>query len=276
MKQPITPLMVINLFPEMRHELLRILRSLPDEAWSRPSLCPGWTVRDVVRHLLADDIGYLSRNRDQDGLYFPTQNWEDLVQKINQQNEAWVTATRPISRKLLLSLLEFTGEQVYDYLSSLDMNQMTSPIGWAENVPAPMWLEVARELTENWMHHQHICESAGVISLKNQRFLRPVLTTFAHALPKTYQDVLALDQTTLQVHITGDVEQTWYLIRENTRWVLYADTDQEPASVITLNSDTAWRIFTKGIARRDAQQQIRVEGDQTLGMIFLNTVAIIA
>jgi uncharacterized protein (TIGR03083 family) len=31
--------------------LTELLDSLPDEAWRRPSLCTGWTVRDVAAHL---------------------------------------------------------------------------------------------------------------------------------------------------------------------------------------------------------------------------------
>jgi uncharacterized protein (TIGR03083 family) len=29
------------------------LAELPDDAWDKPSLCPGWTVRDVVGHMIA-------------------------------------------------------------------------------------------------------------------------------------------------------------------------------------------------------------------------------
>lgn len=31
--------------------LAEVLESLPDQAWQRPSLCDGWTVRDVAAHL---------------------------------------------------------------------------------------------------------------------------------------------------------------------------------------------------------------------------------
>ncbi len=36
-----------------RRSLVAALADLPPEAWSRPSLCEGWTVRDVVAHLVA-------------------------------------------------------------------------------------------------------------------------------------------------------------------------------------------------------------------------------
>jgi uncharacterized protein (TIGR03083 family) len=36
-----------------RAALVADLEALPEGDWSRPSLCPGWTVRDVVAHLIA-------------------------------------------------------------------------------------------------------------------------------------------------------------------------------------------------------------------------------
>src|SRR5437868_4707552 len=36
-----------------RRTLVAYLRTLPEEAWPRPSLVAGWTVRQVVAHLIA-------------------------------------------------------------------------------------------------------------------------------------------------------------------------------------------------------------------------------
>ena len=48
---------------EERRALLRDLDGLPDAAWQTPSLCPGWTVHDVLAHLvdtaLTTRLGFL-------------------------------------------------------------------------------------------------------------------------------------------------------------------------------------------------------------------------
>ncbi|KHL08387.1 uncharacterized protein (TIGR03083 family) [Mumia flava] len=36
---------------QRRHEIVTLLRDLRPEEWDRPSLCEGWTVRDVAAHL---------------------------------------------------------------------------------------------------------------------------------------------------------------------------------------------------------------------------------
>ena len=53
-----------------RTSLVGALAELPPDAWAKPSLCPGWTVRDVVAHLVATSrmtppafVGKLARAR---------------------------------------------------------------------------------------------------------------------------------------------------------------------------------------------------------------------
>lgn len=277
MKRPVEPIHVLDLFPAMRAELLRVLHSLFDEAWQAPTACAGWSVKDVASHILSDEIAYLSRRRDRDGVTFEVSSWDELLRLINEHNELWVKATRHrVSRKMLMALLEFTGPQFYEHLASIDPQALSGPVSWAGDAPAPMWLQIAREYTEYWMHHQHICEAAGRESLKDRRFLHPLLSTFVHALPHTYRDVDAPPDTTVCFTVTGAAADSWFVVREPDAWKLYADTDRPPASTVTLDGDTAWRLFTKGIGRDEAAARAVIEGDAELGAVLLDAVAIIA
>ncbi|MEV0343811.1 maleylpyruvate isomerase family mycothiol-dependent enzyme [Nocardia sp. NPDC050713] len=49
-----------GMLAEERAELIALLRDLRAEEWETPSLCAGWTVRDVVGHLLYDTIAPLT------------------------------------------------------------------------------------------------------------------------------------------------------------------------------------------------------------------------
>ncbi len=270
------PLHVVHLFPEMRAELLRILRDLSDEAWQLPTACEGWSVKDVALHILADDIGYLSRHRDDDGITFVTDSFEVLVELINQQNDTWVRATRRMSKRLLLSFLQTTGDELHTYLQSINPLAGSHSVAWADTQDAPMWLQIARELTEYWMHHQHICEALHITSLKHRRFLHPVLSTFVHALPRTYQAVDAPDGTVVELYVTGEAEDSWFIQRDSGVWTLVDQLDTQPTSKVTLPDDTAWRLFTKGITSQEAEAHATITGDTALGKVLFNTVAIIA
>src|SRR6266568_413658 len=56
---------VLHLFPEERTHLLDVLADLEPDRWHLPTVCPGWSVADIARHLLGDDLGRVSRMRDE-------------------------------------------------------------------------------------------------------------------------------------------------------------------------------------------------------------------
>ena len=123
-------------------------------------------MKDVTAHLLGDDIGRLSWGRDgyvnpafAAGLDIAT--LPGLVAAIDRQNAVWVTGARRISSRLLIELLETTGELTEAYFASLDMTALGMPVDWAGPEPAPVWLDVAREYTERWVHQQHIRDAVG-------------------------------------------------------------------------------------------------------------------
>jgi len=270
------PITVIALFPEILDELLRLLSGLSAEEWNKSTACPSWSAKDVALHLLGDDIGILSRRRDGFSSGTPVQSWEELVALINDSNEMWVQATRGISSRLLCELLEFTGGQVHEYLRSLDPNSIGGPVSWAGPDPAPVWLDLAREYTERWHHQQHIRDAVGKPGLKRPRFLAPALDTFVRALPHTYRGVAALDGTLVTLTIVGDSGNQWSLLREAERWNLYQNVSRRPDVEVVMGEEIAWRVFTKGLSRSEVQAQVRIAGDQSLGIKILDTVSIIA
>jgi uncharacterized protein (TIGR03083 family) len=266
---PAEPVHTLPLIRKMRTELLQILEGLSTEEWNTPTVCEGWSIRDVAVHILGDDVGILSNLRDSDGQTHEISGWEELVAYINAQNDLWVRAGRRMSRRLLLDLLRSTGEQVYETFAGLDPQEMASPIGWAGSGSDPLWLHIAREYTEYWMHHQHICEAIGKTSLKDARFIKPLISTFMRALPPAYQEVHANEGSQVLVRITGEAESEWRLVREKQEWELYQTSPLEASVEISLDADTAWRLFTRNKDVEELSPGIEITGDEKLGEVFL-------
>ena len=131
MQQP-QPIIVADLFPEILDALLDLLAGLSDDEWAAPTVCPGWSVKDLAGHLLGDDVGMLSRRRDgyrRGNAAFAS--WNDLVAFINRQNAEWVETARRISPRLLCDMLRLTGEQVSTFFQSLDPYALGGPVDWA-------------------------------------------------------------------------------------------------------------------------------------------------
>lgn len=274
--KPVQPILVAHLFAPVRAELLRILRGLSEEQWQQPTACAGWTVKDVALHILGDDLGVLSYKRDKFSERADFDGWDGLVRWVNQRNAAWVQATRRLSTRLLCELLEFSGASFTGYIASLDLYAPGPPVSWAGKGPAPVWLDVAREYTEQWLHHQHICDAVGSTSLKERKFFFPVLDTFARALPHAYREVAARPGTVVELAITGDVGGTWYVARKGQGWNLYTQVDASPACTVTLPPEVAWRLFTKGIAVEAARRQTTLAGDLQLAEPIFHMVSILA
>lgn len=267
----------IPLFPVLRKGLIELLNGLSTDDWARPTVCSGWTVKDVTAHLLAGDVGVLSRHRDQYNSpdVTPPQNYAQLVALINSLNDTWVRALRRISPPLLCTLLDATGPQIDEYFASLDPNAPGPPVDWAGEGPQPNWMDLAREYTERWHHQQQIRDAVSKPGMKEARFLRPVLDAFARSLPRALQDATAKDGAEVQFSIRGDAGRDWLLLREAGRWALYIGVAAAPAAEIHLDQDDAWRLFTKGLRGDAARQRVSIRGDAKLAERALGAVAIL-
>lgn len=275
MKHP-QPIIVVDLFPEILEKLLALLSDLSAEDWARPTACSPWSVKDVALHLLGGDVYILSSQRDSHSSAASVASWEELVTFINDQNALWVQVTRRMSPQVLTDLLRFTGEQVCAHFQSLDPYSIGGPVNWVGPDPAPVWLDLAREYTERWHHQQHIRDAVRRPSLKQRRYFAPVLDAFLLALPRTYKGTSAADGTVVAVTVTGESGGQWFLRRERTDWRLYVEVPNAPDAEVVVSEDIAWRIFTRGMSRGEVQNQVKVVGDQSLGLKVLDTVSIIA
>jgi uncharacterized protein (TIGR03083 family) len=279
--KPPEPVLVTHLFPEERAALLGVLRSLDAEQWERPTACAGWSVGDIARHLVADDLGRLSRERDAYTAHSftassPEEFESELLTFIDAANEAWVAAARRLSPAIVIDLLEWSGRETQAYFESLDLQAIGDAVTWAGPEPAPKWLDIAREYTERWHHQAQIREGAGLPLLSDSRLFAPVLAAFVLGVPHAFRETEAEEGTHVRLRITGDAGGEWSLVRSDGRWALVQPLDADAAATVEIGQDAAWRTFTKGLTPQEAKESARIEGDGRLAEQVLRTVSIIA
>jgi uncharacterized protein (TIGR03083 family) len=260
--------------------LLGLLGDLSPADWEAPTVCPGWSVKDVAAHLLGDDIGRLSWGRDDYvnpafAADLDIATLPGLVAAIDRQNAVWVTGARRISPRLLIELLEMTGELTEAYFASLDMTALGMPVNWAGPEPAPVWLDVAREYTERWVHQQHIRDAVGKPGLKERRWFAPVLETFVRGLARPLTNVAAPAGTALRLTITGDAGGEWVAQRHEDGWRLGIAPALTATATVVFGQEIAWRLFTKGIDPHEARQAAHTDGDPDLAERVFATVSIL-
>ena len=271
------PILVTELFPELRGHLLELLGDLSPDEWNLPTAARLWSVKDITLHLLGGDIGVLSRKRDAfSSSGRSIEGYDDLVVFINELNETWLRATRRMSTPVVLDLLAHTGPQVEAYFSALDLFAAGESVSWMGPGPAPVWADIAREYTERWHHQQQIRDATSRPGLYSPRLFAPVIDAFVRALPRTFREVSAPVDTCVQLSLTGPGGGVWCVRKTTETWELLVGAAESPAAEVTLKSEDAWKVFTRGLSEGEALKRARIQGDERLAAKLLKTVSVIA
>jgi hypothetical protein len=86
------------------------------------------------------------------------------------------------------------------------MGRLGEAVSWAApGVPAPAWLDVAREYTEYWVHQQQVRDAVGRPGACSERLMAPVIDTFVRAVPYALRKLSPAPGTTVQIGVTRGI-----------------------------------------------------------------------
>jgi uncharacterized protein (TIGR03083 family) len=249
-----------------RAALVSLLGSLSSSQWAAPTDAGHWRVGDVARHLLDDDLGLLSRWRDGDtsGLVPVDGPHAAFVAALDAKNERWVSAAAGLSPRVVTDLLTWSGASVDAFLATVDLRSPRH-VSWAGGEVAA-WLDIARELTERWVHGRHIADAVGA-TVDPDPVRGEVLRTFVWAFPAQLGP--AGLGTTVGVRLGDD---RWSLVRTDSGWSLDPGGPATAAATLALDAEPAWRHLT-GLPVPSAA--VRAEGDPALVASLLAVRSII-
>ena len=269
------PLDARHLFAQARSALLDLLTGLGADEWDRPTAAAPWAVRDVVAHLVGDDVGRLSRSRDRH-VAPAARPHESLPELVHRLNHEWVTAAARISPVLLVDLLRTTTPQVMDFWQRVDLGALGEPVSWAGPGAAPVWLDGARDFTEDWVHQQQIRRALGRPGADEPAMVHAVLETFVRAVPYTLDRRAPApgDGAPLTVHVPGPAGGTWTWRPSGKGWIWTRRAVPATTSV-TLGADDLWKVCVRMIEPAEAAARAEVHGDAHLADAVLHTVSVI-
>lgn len=264
------------LFPADRAALLDLLAGLTATDWRRPTVCPGWDVHDVAAHVLHDHLRRLSAGRDAHRT-----GWigdvDDLPALLARDNAGFVATARALSPRVLTELLADAGARLDAYWAAVDPAETGGVDVWwaAPGVPAPRWLDIAREYTEYWVHQRQIRDAVAAPAPDDAAGTRAVADTFLRALPHTLRTARPSNGTAVRVRVPDPAGGEWTATRDADGWTLAAPPPSEPAAEITLDAGILWRLATRGIGPDAAERAAHIRGDRTLARTALTLQAII-
>lgn len=273
------PIDTRHLFKPLQKELIALLKSLNEEDWHKQTVAKAWKVKDVVSHMLDGQLRVLSMQRDRFfGEQPPTINgYEDLVGWLNQLNAGWVAATKRLSPRVLILLLESVGNLVSDYYESLDpWDEAIFAVSWAGESTSYNWMHLAREYTEYWHHQQQVREATNRPGIMTREFFFPFMDTFFQALPHTFQEVSAPAGTLVKASVSSDAGGSWYLKKQQDGWQLIEAPAGEVDAAVTIPVELSWVLFSKSVRPHEVIDQIQIEGDEKLATRVLEMVSVMA
>lgn len=252
-----------------RRRLTGLLDALRGEQWDTATAAPLWSVKDVALHLLGGELSWLARNRDHEtaGVVPAAAGHGEFVRRLDRRNQTWVDGSQALSPRLIIDLLQWSGEQFDDCLRTHDLRRPSS-VYWAGE--APLWFDLAREFTERWVHYWQIREAVRPEGDPRQdEYLSLVLRTFIWGFPHQYRAAAPVGTViTIDIGETG----TWTLTRNATGWDLDEGQAGPAAAILRMTGDAASRLLTG--ARYDPSQ-VHVSGDSALTVPLLQVRGII-
>lgn len=269
----------LHLFSTLDKMLIDLLTSLTIEEWNAQTVAKLWKVKDVASHLLDGNLRGLSVSRDG---YFGEKpenihSYQDLVAFLNNLNITWTNATKRLSPKVLISLLELTGKQYTEHLHTLDpFGNAVFSVAWSGQDTSYNWFHIAREYTEKFLHQQQIRDAVGKQELMTKELFHPFLDTLMYAFPHTFRNVSADPDTTVSIIITTEIGGQWNITKQEAGWQLSKQTGLSSNATVKIDPDTAWKLFSKSWTPDQVLEKIEIKGNEQLGRQALQIVAVMA
>jgi uncharacterized protein (TIGR03083 family) len=268
-----------SFFRPITLEFATILRSLPTDAWERPTIAGSWRVRDVVAHLVDVSLRRLSFHRDRHPPPAPAETprtEREFVAFINGLNRQWIDAAKRISPRALIELYEFAGAALADFTESFPADgPALFPVSWAGEARSDGWFDLGREFTEVWHHQAQVREAVGAALPHERDWLHAVLLIALRGLPHAYRDTPAAAGQSLTIEITGAAGGIWTLRRDELRWSLWAGQDDGEAARVSMSDDTAWRLLFNALPIDRAETLVTRRGDAALPSPLLRARSVI-
>ncbi len=191
---------------EQEYEALgSMLYSLDDEDWSKPSLCEGWTVADVVLHLAQSEesiaVGTGVREVTPAEVAVGVRRSEATIDDVV---EDWVASERDRPPQEHLDRWKAASRRALTLLREAEPD---SRIPWATNPLKPRTLATTR-LSEHWIHANDIANPLGLPYPDTDRLWH--IARLAHrTTPYAYARAGRNDPPPVRVELTSPSGERW-------------------------------------------------------------------
>jgi len=251
--------------------LEHVCADLSDAQWNAATPCPGWSVKDVISHL----IGFELMLRGEGTPAAPATFGPHVKNDIGKINEAFVDARRGVDGDDVLAEFVRVAEGSLERLRDLD-DEAWEVVGWSPEGDVPYARFMETRILDSWIHLQDVRDA----------LLRPgddagyaeeiVVNRFEGYLPYVWgKRAQAPEGARLRVSLEGPLARSVDVVVTNGRAGV-ATTPGEPDLEIVTPASIFWR---RGAGRVGAEaflvaHDTVVQGDRELAARFARALAV--
>ena len=263
---------IVNALDDTWSTIDRVVRPQPAVAYDAATACPGWSVRDVLSHLLGFEMML-------QGSPVPTYDgpWPAYVRNpIGEINEAFVNVHRHESGIEVLNQLRDVGAKTLERLRELD-DDAWEKVGWSPEGERPYHRFQETRVLDSWIHLQDIRDALLEPADDHGVAEEIVVNRFEAALPYVLgKKMKAPEGTIININLTGRLARTIFLEVRDGRAVALATCDDVPDLELTTPIAIFWR---RTAGRISAQAFLNasastVHGDHALAQNFAEALSI--
>jgi uncharacterized protein (TIGR03083 family) len=242
--------------------LSRLVAGLDENQWRTATALPGWTVFDVIAHIVGIEsmlLGEPTPRHEADLSALP-----HVHNEIGALNEAWVADLRPLSgERLAAKFTEITDRRRKALVAMTDEQ-------WTEPGPTPVGIApysrfMQIRLFDCWMHELDIADALGIAldegGPRAEIAFAELTPTVGRAVVKGAQ---APDGSRITVALTGPAARRLHL-QVDGRANLVDELDGPATVTVELPSGLFARLRAGRTTAAAHSDEIAVTGDQELG-----------
>ncbi len=260
---------VVKALVDEWEQIAEFMQGRTDEEWHRQSILPGWSIQDIVAHMIGTECMLSGQT--------PPPAAQDLTKSahvrndIAAMNEEWVDSMRELSPSETLDRFRAVTKNRAETLAAMTQEEFDAP-SWTPAGQADYKRFMQIRVYDCWLHEQDIRDTLGTPGNGSGPQAEIALDEITLALGFIVgKKAGAGDGTALTIELTGEVTRTIHVEVEGRASVV--ERLKSPADVtLSMASGLFFRLAGGRVEVPAAIEQVTLEGDRDLGMRVLSAL----
>jgi uncharacterized protein (TIGR03083 family) len=238
-----------------------LLADLPADEWARDTSLPGWSVQDVVAHIVGAELGLVG---EQPPVVKDVRGLPHVRNDIAAVNELWVDWLRAESPAEVLARFRTATGNRAEILAAMTEDEFAAE-SWTPSGQDTYGRYMRIRLFDCWMHEQDIREAVGRVGNEDGLCAELSVDEITAALGYVIGKKAGAPQgTSVTFALTGPVERELHVLVDGRARVV-ASLPGPATATLALSSSLFARLCGGRTPVAERLGAIRLEGDPELG-----------